>query len=367
MGRLRQRDFEVLLDAVRQVEAANDLAAFPRVALSAVFSLIPCAWASYNDLDLAGGRWAITRRPDEPALGALEPALRRAFRRFEHPLVAHFARTRNRGACRISDLLTLRQFHRLDLYQGYFHPLGIERQLAFPLRASRGHVIGIALSRRSRDFSERDRLVCDLFRPHLLHAHRNAAARTHMRQALATFEQALEESGRAVILVDARGRVALETPGARRLLATYFGAPARRARRLPGQLERWRQALRRRDSDERRQAPVEPLLIGRDGAWLAAHMIRRADGEDGEALLLDERRLPSAASLASLELTAREREILGLVARGETDKEIAQALFVSPRTVEKHLEHVYDKLGVHTRTAAAVLAFRAAGLASRPP
>jgi DNA-binding CsgD family transcriptional regulator len=56
-------------------------------------------------------------------------------------------------------------------------------------------------------------------------------------------------------------------------------------------------------------------------------------------------------------LTEREAEILHWVARGKTNREIASLLFVSPHTVRKHLENVYEKLGVHTRTAAV----RAAG------
>lgn len=52
-------------------------------------------------------------------------------------------------------------------------------------------------------------------------------------------------------------------------------------------------------------------------------------------------------------LTPRERAVLALAARGLTNKEIAAALCISPRTVGAHLLSVYDKLGVHTRTAAA--------------
>jgi DNA-binding CsgD family transcriptional regulator len=52
------------------------------------------------------------------------------------------------------------------------------------------------------------------------------------------------------------------------------------------------------------------------------------------------------------DLTERETEILRWVARGKTNREIASILFVSPHTVRKHLEHAYEKLGVHTRTAA---------------
>ena len=51
-------------------------------------------------------------------------------------------------------------------------------------------------------------------------------------------------------------------------------------------------------------------------------------------------------------LTPRERQILAWVADGKTNKEIARILWITPNTVRKHLENVYDKLGVHTRTAA---------------
>lgn len=55
------------------------------------------------------------------------------------------------------------------------------------------------------------------------------------------------------------------------------------------------------------------------------------------------------------ELTPREREILELVAQGKTNVEIASTLWVAPSTVKKHLEHVYAKLGVGRRTAAAAV------------
>lgn len=51
-------------------------------------------------------------------------------------------------------------------------------------------------------------------------------------------------------------------------------------------------------------------------------------------------------------LTPREREVLKWLATGKTDRDIACILGISPRTVHKHLQHLYDKLGVETRTAA---------------
>ena len=60
-------------------------------------------------------------------------------------------------------------------------------------------------------------------------------------------------------------------------------------------------------------------------------------------------------------LTLRELEVLQWVACGKTNRDIGTILGLSPRTVNKHLEHVYVKLGVETRTAAAAVAMAAAG------
>jgi DNA-binding CsgD family transcriptional regulator len=65
------------------------------------------------------------------------------------------------------------------------------------------------------------------------------------------------------------------------------------------------------------------------------------------------RRNPSPAlATASEALTPREREVLELVAEGRTNAEIAASLWISPGTVRRHLENIFEKLGVHTRTAA---------------
>jgi DNA-binding NarL/FixJ family response regulator len=57
-------------------------------------------------------------------------------------------------------------------------------------------------------------------------------------------------------------------------------------------------------------------------------------------------------------LTAREVEVLGLVARGDSNRAIAKKLVVAPKTVSNHVEHIYGKIGVSTRAAAAIFAMR---------
>lgn len=63
----------------------------------------------------------------------------------------------------------------------------------------------------------------------------------------------------------------------------------------------------------------------------------------------------AAARMRLLRLTPRERIVLARAAAGETNTVIARALFVSPGTVRKHLEHIYEKLEVHTRAEAAAI------------
>jgi len=56
------------------------------------------------------------------------------------------------------------------------------------------------------------------------------------------------------------------------------------------------------------------------------------------------------------QLTERELEVMALVAEGQRNREIARALGIEESTVESHLNHIYDKLGVHSRTKAMRLA-----------
>jgi DNA-binding CsgD family transcriptional regulator len=66
--------------------------------------------------------------------------------------------------------------------------------------------------------------------------------------------------------------------------------------------------------------------------------------------------VPSPARFALGRLTEREREVLRWLAGGKTDRDIGIILGISPRTVHKHLQRIYEKLGVETRTAAVVRA-----------
>jgi DNA-binding CsgD family transcriptional regulator len=86
-----------------------------------------------------------------------------------------------------------------------------------------------------------------------------------------------------------------------------------------------------------------------------ALVIRLLTGARECILLMEEHTTTlNTAPLESLRLTRREADILVWIQRGKTNREIGMLIGTSPRTVSKHLEHIFEKLGVRTRTAAAI-------------
>jgi DNA-binding CsgD family transcriptional regulator len=110
-----------------------------------------------------------------------------------------------------------------------------------------------------------------------------------------------------------------------------------------------------------------PLLV--DQGFLVSFVLNRhrRDFSERERAFLNLVREPLSSlyrhlhqrgrsGFAELPITGREREVLAWLAAGKTDREISAILGMSTRTVQKHLQHIYEKLGVETRTAAAMRA-----------
>lgn len=95
---------------------------------------------------------------------------------------------------------------------------------------------------------------------------------------------------------------------------------------------------------------VKPVVPDELVARLQAHL--RVAREMNAAMRARGEELAPAAALLPNPLTQREMDVLQWVACGKTNRDVAEILGMSPRTVNKHLEHIYEKLGVETRTAA---------------
>ena len=169
-----------------------------------------------------------------------------------------------------------------------------------------------------------------------------------MRQA----RSALDAFGQATVAVRAAdSRIVWQTTLARTLLNTYFANPETVA---PEELLAWIAAARRARGEGREPAS---LLISEGNKRLLASFHDRTGDDEWLVVLREENDASAVESLiAAFRLTQREAEVLYWVVRGKTSKDIGDILGSSPRTVDKHLEHVFEKLGVETRTAAANLA-----------
>ncbi len=186
-----------------------------------------------------------------------------------------------------------------------------------------------------------------------------ARIESHLRAARSQWQarSALDAFGHATLVVrEADGRRLWQTALARELLLRQY--PLTPEATMPPPVMAWvaREALRRRAG-----APPLGLTVGTGEQRLtfAMHAMDEDDGVGGEWLLVL-RQDSEAAQLQALTrafpLTAREAEVLYWVIQGKTNRDIGEVLSLSPRTVHKHLEHVFQKLGVETRTAAANLA-----------
>jgi DNA-binding CsgD family transcriptional regulator len=356
VDRLTSRDVKRLVTFLEGAYAVHDLDALIEYVIHGLPALIPSAITSYNEINPRRRR--IVWR-DNPGVTLGWPAGRLAFERhmLDHPLIAYYRRTGHGGAYKISDFVTRRQFHRLALYQEFFRHLdGGEYQMCVALPAPLPLVVGVALNRSHQDFTERERLLFNLLRPHLVQAYHNAEAISDLRATVDAAGRALATVDRALIVASPRGRIRVATDGAVTWLGRYFNEDRPwRGDRLPDTLLSWARRCAH-DLGVCDDAPParQTLVVRGPGGVL---VLRLACERARWVLLLEQRR--SALDPALLEgsgLTPRETEVLGWVAQGKRDGEIAAILGARPRTVSKHVERILAKLGVETRTAAALRA-----------
>jgi DNA-binding CsgD family transcriptional regulator len=231
MRTLRETDFRLALDVLGAMrEAAADTASFARLGVERLPALVASEFTTLSICNLVNGKREVYGLP----AGALSVADREVFNRHfdRHPLVRFHGFEGGEQTQRISDSVPFERFRRSALYNDYYRRIRIDHAMALPVYVRDGLLVSFVLNRTRRDFSDRERALLDLLRPHL--------ARIYQRVSL------------------------------------------------------------------------------------------------------------------SSRLTAREAETLRWVAAGKSDVQIGAILGASPRTVQKHLQRVYEKLGVEGRTAAAM-------------
>jgi DNA-binding CsgD family transcriptional regulator len=245
-----------VLDLVGEVGGLLDLEEFRAILLNVLIKALPSDYISLNQVGPSQREnWSIVEPP-------MSPAQHEVFYRLalQNPLAARFMRTRDGRPLRLSDICSPDEFHATELYEQFYGPIGVEHQIAFALPSNAQHVLAIALSRCDHDYTDTERDLLAIARPHLIQAYRTAL---------------------------------------------YVGAQATSA---------------------------PPAAVA-----------------------------PDQGALEALGLTRGQARVLRMIAMGRSTTDIARDLQIAPRTVHKHLQRTYEKLGVKDRSGAAHAAWNAAG------
>jgi DNA-binding response OmpR family regulator/DNA-binding CsgD family transcriptional regulator len=166
---------------------------------------------------------------------------------------------------------------------------------------------------------------------------------------------ALDATGRFLLATDQAARLLWCTPKAKQLLAELFPAVAGQGPSLPPAVIEQIKQLRQPAAKSAARAYLEVGSRRIELSFLSSIgpdelLFRLAEVTAGG----DEQLLQQ-----TLQLTGREAEVLLWISRGKSNREIGEILHISPRTVNKHLEQVFVKLGVENRASAAARAVRA--------
>jgi DNA-binding NarL/FixJ family response regulator len=185
-----------------------------------------------------------------------------------------------------------------------------------------------------------------------------ARIRVHLANARLTqsARAALDVSGRFLLAVNRQGQIMWATPQAQKLLSDNFAAGADDEIVLPPPMLQWLEQAQKGKTGSK--TPAMASFPNNEQLRLQ-YMGKLGPNEFLLRLAKDTSANMPAEFSSELGLTTREGEVLGWLAKGKTNRDIAQILGLSPRTVDKHLEQIYAKLGVENRTAAAAIATNA--------
>jgi DNA-binding CsgD family transcriptional regulator len=352
MERLAQRDYAAILDFLRELYAPVVLEEFPVRLVDNLCRLIRCEVATYDEMN-PDHHVSVDRA--SPAGIMTKKVLRDRWLpvMHEHPVLMHCQRTGDLQSYRISDFCSRREFRRGALFNEFYRGIGIEDALCKGIRVSGREVFGCAFHRTRRSFTEKDRLMFDLIGPHLTQAWRSARAMSRLRLQVEAARTAAEAVSCGMVALGAGGRVISLTPWARSVLEEFFGTGSTGDHRLPDVLGRWVRDRKKQFAAGRVPQPLNPLMVSRGESQLVVRLI--VDSLQDLLSLQLRRPRTERARLEAMGMTRRETEVLAWVAKGKTNKQIGLILGTSPRTIQKHLEHIFVKLGVETRTAAAAV------------
>lgn len=350
MSRLTHTDYELACTKLQQIYGLQDAASFPQQLLALLSTVVQADVYSYNKMNKAAKTaWYLWHPasfepiPDGMAiLGSYND---------QNPLLPALERMQ---ATRISDCITTADFQKLPIYHEFYKPMRAPFTMVEILSPDPQQVECVGLHHGRRDFSDRDVLIMNLLRPHIMQAFHQARRLTTLDIQVNGLHAVLDHHHQAAIFLSEDGHTLWSTPRARDIMQTYCPPSPHAPSCLPDLLARWAtQQIAAWRSSNALATHLTPLIIEQPHGRLFVSLLQHKPGW----LLVFEEQSPSHAEdlLRSAGLTKRETEVLRWVTEGKSNEAIAAILGASPRTIHKHLERIYQKLGVENRTAAAAV------------
>ena len=233
-------DVEALNHFLEKLADVRPVVEFQKTTVESIPSVVPSDVTAWNEVDQSTGSLANpVIFPDPPDWQmAKEAELRQAFaaHHHEHPVLQYQQRTGDGRPRAISDFLSQEAFHRTMLYRSCYSFLGTEDQLAIGL-PDPNLIVAITLTRGWQEFDERDRLLMNLMRPHIVQGLRNAQSFDRVRRLEASLESHLEESGEGLVFLSEDNHVEYASATAVRVLTRWLGNWQEDA--LPQSLGKW--------------------------------------------------------------------------------------------------------------------------------
>jgi DNA-binding CsgD family transcriptional regulator len=238
----------------------------------------------------------------------------------------------------LSDRTSHREFRKTDLWNEVYIHLRARNHIMLGGEIEHNRFFCLSCNRLGRDFESRDRELGRFLQPALTRIFQQHQRRERADRTAAI----LGQSSAAFAIVDSRGTILELSDGAREIFSGSAGKESRQrlldavtaAGRRPGAAG----SLTRHVIGNRDAIAIHAPTPGNTLFMFASH--------------------PGSTTTNAASLTRREAEILHWIGEAKTNADIAQLLGISTRTVDKHCESLFAKIGVETRLAAALLARR---------
>lgn len=330
---------------------------FAQHILSGIQPLIPSDYNSWVEiLHAKPPKVAAVFSPQNPQATSLLPVFTQHLR--GHPIYRHWQESgRYHIATRWSDVASWPEIERTSLYTEFYRPLGVRHQMMVGLQTKPSHFIYLALNRNRTPFSNQDCALLTTLQPHIAVALQSLLKKHRLLSALTSYATFMDTFGQGIICLAPDGHIRWTNKRARADLQTHFGWPSN-ATRLPTDLQK---QLSPRPTGA--SSPPRSFSISSKHGLLRAHTVT---AKTDRYIFFQSGDRHTFNGLKTFGLTNREAEVLGWIARGKSNDETAAILGVGPHTVKKHLERIYNVLGVANRTEAAAKAYTILGGPSSP-